>query len=405
METPAQNLRSLSLDLRRKEAVFWSILDTAGEGFITANEAGRIELFNAAAERMFGYGPQEIYGSPVAGLFLDAPAGSLTTKGQVRVRGQRKGGEGFEAEVTVATLEVFDKDLVILVVQDITERLALQSHSNQSQKLESIGQLAAGIAHEINTPTQFVGDNVRFLSGAIGEIFTVLRDTIALIETLSGSPEVSDAVTALAAELEELDFEFLEKEVPQAIAQSIEGVERVAGIVRAMKNFSHPGSLGLGQVDLNQSIQNTLTVSRSEWKYQAELTLELDPDLPLVCCAEGEVNQVILNMIVNASHAIESSRGEDSPLGTLRIATHADGDEVLIDIQDSGCGMPPHVQERIFDPFFTTKGVGKGTGQGLALASNVVRAHAGTIEVHSKVGEGTRFCIHLPIAGPKDSHA
>ena len=400
MSTHSEALRALSLDLRRKEAVFWSILDTAGEGLITADVGGRIELFNSAAERLFGFGPQEIHGSPVGDLFEGLELGRLKKSSLLRTRGIRKGGESFDAEVTTSTLEVFDKDLVILVVRDITERLEQQAISSQSQKLESIGQLAAGIAHEINTPTQFVGDNVRFLSGAIGEVFAVLKDTIALVAELESQPEVSSLVRALAEDLEELDFQFLEKEVPQAIAQSIEGVERVAGIVRAMKNFSHPGSLGLGLVDLNQAIQNTLTVSRSEWKYQAELELQLDESLPLACCAEGEINQVILNMIVNASHAIEAARGKDGAMGKLTIGTRVVEDEVLITIADTGCGMPPEVQERIFDPFYTTKGVGKGTGQGLALANNVIRAHDGSIDVDSVPGAGTTFTIHLPLAGP-----
>ena len=380
--------------------MFWSILDTAGEGLITADVDGRIELFNSAAERLFGYGPQEIHGSPVGNLFEGLELDEREKSCLVRTRGIRKGGELFDAEVTTSTLEVFDKDLVILVVRDITERLEQQALSSQSQKLESIGQLAAGIAHEINTPTQFVGDNVRFLSGAIEEVFAVLKDTIALVAELESRSEASSMVKALAEHLEELDFLFLEEEVPRAIAQSIEGVERVAGIVRAMKNFSHPGSLGLGLVDLNQAIQNTLTVSRSEWKYQAELELVLDEGLPLVCCAEGEINQVILNMIVNASHAIEASRDKDAAMGKLTLGTRVVEDEVLITIADTGCGMPREVQERIFDPFYTTKGVGKGTGQGLTLANNVIRAHEGSVDVDSVPGVGTTFTIHLPFAGP-----
>jgi len=401
MDPSTESVRSLTLDLRRKEAVFWSILDTAGEGFITADEHGRIDLFNAAAERIFGFGPRDIVGQMVTTLFEGVEEEHLTKSGQQNLRGIRKDGQNFDCEATFSQLNVFDRSMTILIVKDITERLAVEAQSNQSQKLESIGQLAAGIAHEINTPTQFVGDNVRFLKGAIDEVFEVLDSAHALLADLKDGAPALDALTKLAEQIEELDLEFLEEEVPQAISQSIDGVDRVAGIVRAMKNFSHPGSLGLGPVDLGAAIQNTLTVSRSEWKYQAELELELEPNLPTVTCSEGEINQVFLNMIVNASHAIESSREEGDPLGKLRIATRHEGDEVVIEIQDSGCGMPPDVQERIFDPFFTTKGVGKGTGQGLALASNVVHAHEGSIVVDSAPGEGTRFSIRLPIAGPR----
>lgn len=401
MDPQAGPALSSALDLRRKEAVFWSILDTAGEGFITADEHGLIDIFNAAAERIFGFGPQDIVGQPVTRLFEDEGEKALERRGLQVLRGIKKDGQRFDCEATFSRLNVFDRSMTILIVKDITERLALESQSNQSQKLEAIGQLAAGIAHEINTPTQFVGDNVRFLKGALDEVFEVLDETQAVLEGLSKGDPQDQAASELARKLAELDLEYLEEEVPQAISQSIDGVERVAGIVRAMKNFSHPGSLGLGPVDLGAALQNTLTVSHSEWKYQAELELELEPDLPSVTCSEGEINQVFLNMIVNASHAIEAARSEGDPLGTLHIAARRDGEDVVIQIQDSGCGMPPEVQARIFDPFFTTKGVGKGTGQGLALASNVVRAHKGSIAVDSTPGEGTCFSIRLPISGPE----
>ena len=400
--------RELSLELRRSQALFCSILDTAGEAFVTCDGHGRVELFNAAAERVFGIGPTIAIGSELSTLLRSAKGEDLhfedlarDAKLQFQGRGLRGDGTEFQAEVSLSGLEVHDRTMRILVIQDVTERRELEAQRHQTQHLESIGQLAAGIAHEINTPTQFVGDNVRFLRDSVTEMLEGLEAAAKTVGTLLEDAGLDEARRAslgeLAEELEELDLEFLVEEVPQAIAQSINGIERVGKIVQAMRNFSHPGSMGKAPTDLNQCIENTCTVSSSAWKYQAELALELAVDLPKVECSESEVNQVILNLVVNGAHAIEARRAEGDPLGTLCIKTSADDAGVRIDVTDDGCGMPPEVKQRVFEPFFTTKGVGKGTGQGLALAHNVATAHGGHIEVESSPGAGTCFSLSLPL--------
>jgi signal transduction histidine kinase len=194
----------------------------------------------------------------------------------------------------------------------------------------------------------------------------------------------------------------LKEEIPRALNQSLEGVDRVAKIVRAMKEFSHPAREKTA-TDLNRAIQSTITVASNEWKYVAEVDMDLDTNLPAVHCSPAEFNQVVLNMVVNAAHAIADVVGDGSKgKGKIRVKTRPDGDWAIVEISDSGCGMPAHIQQRIFDPFFTTKEVGKGTGQGLAIAHNVVvDKHGGTIKVVSSPGAGTTFIIRLPIGGNK----
>jgi PAS domain S-box-containing protein len=289
---------------------------------------------------------------------------------------------------------------VVLMGEDVTERLDLERELVQAQKLESIGQLAAGIAHEINTPTQFVGDNVRFLSDSFADLLAVLdrnRELLASAKTGICPPGL---IEACETEMRRADLDYLTEEIPKAIAQSAEGIERIAKIVRAMKDFAHPGSEEKVGVDLNKAIGSTVEVSRNEWKYVADLTTDLASDLPLVPCLQGQFNQVILNMIVNAAHAIGDRIKSTGQKGIISIMSCRVDDWAEIRITDNGPGIPEHIRHKIFDPFFTTKEVGKGTGQGLAIArSVVVDKHRGTITVESQVGQGTTFIVRLPLNG------
>jgi signal transduction histidine kinase len=265
------------------------------------------------------------------------------------------------------------------------------------EKLASIGTLAAGVAHEINTPTQFVSDNLSFLKDAYLSINAVLTQ----LDLGGRSP--AQAWADLQRTAKDCDLDFFRAEIPGALQQSVEGMERVAHIVKSMKEFSHPGSVGRQAVDLNRNILSTITVCRNEWKYVAEVATELDADLPPLPCFAGEVNQVVLNLVVNAVHAIQdnpATKSQPGGKGLIRVASRLDGEGIRIDIADSGCGIPPEIQARIFDPFFTTKEVGRGTGQGLALAHSViVDRHQGRLSFDSKVGEGTTFHLWLPLAG------
>jgi two-component system, NtrC family, sensor kinase len=283
---------------------------------------------------------------------------------------------------------------VIGTMVDIHAAMLKQMQAANANKLESIGQLAAGVAHEINTPTQYVGDNVRFL----GDAFESVHRFIDELTTLMGANGDSIPSAEVRAVLTRADIPYLRDEIPKAITQSLDGIKRIAQIVGAMKEFSHPGQERT-PTDINHAITNTITVATNEWKYLATIVKDFDPAMPLVPVIPGEFNQVILNIIVNAAHAIGDARpGEANRKGTIRISTRHSGQWAEVRIEDDGCGMPPDVQQKIFDPFFTTKPVGKGTGQGLSIAHNViVTKHRGSISVSSEPGRGTAFTIRVPL--------
>jgi two-component system NtrC family sensor kinase len=293
----------------------------------------------------------------------------------------------------------------MIVGADITEKKSREDQLRQAQKLEAIGQLAAGIAHEINTPTQFVSDNVNFFK----ESWAGLSDLLASVRKLSSKPATlasqSEGWSEIEAAEKKIDLDYLTQEVPKAIDQTLDGLQRIKKIVRAMKEFSHLGSSKLQPTDLNRAIQNTITVTRSEWKYVADLKTDLDPDLPQVPCLVDQFNQVILNLLVNAAHAIQDATAEGSlSKGLITVTTRKEGDSAQISIADTGKGIPEEIRHRIFEPFFSTKEVGRGTGQGLALAhATIVNEHKGRIWFESEVGKGTVFFIQLPLASSSEA--
>ena len=285
--------------------------------------------------------------------------------------------------------------------EDITERKRLQAQLFQAQKLESVGQLAAGIAHEINTPTQHIGDNVHFLKDAFQELNSLLANYERLSVAGEGNSLSSETLAEVEAAIKRADAGYLLEEIPKAIEQMLEGVTRVARLVGAMKEFSHPGAKEKAPVDLNHAIENTIIVARNEWKYVADMETDFDPTLPRISCLPGEFNQVILNLILNAAHAIDDVAGkEGSVKGKIKVQTRNGQEWAEIRVQDTGTGIPEPVRARVFDPFFTTKEIGKGTGQGLAIArSVVVDKHQGTIHFETEEGKGTTFIVRLPKAG------
>jgi signal transduction histidine kinase len=287
----------------------------------------------------------------------------------------------------------------IELVEDITQKNALERELHQAQKLESIGQLAAGIAHEINTPIQYVGDNVRFLEDAFGDLSAVLKAYARLLDIARKEPANQDIVKEVDSASVAADIPYLSEEIPSAIEQSLEGVQRVSKIIQAMRQFSHPGTGRKEMVDINQALQNTIAVARNEWKYVADLETDFAGDLPPVSCMPGEMNQVFLNLLINAAHAIgELTEDGKKGKGVIRISTHSKNGCVQIRVSDTGGGIPGSIQTRIFDPFFTTKPVGKGTGQGLAIAHSVItEKHEGNIRFETGDGIGTTFIIELPV--------
>lgn len=283
--------------------------------------------------------------------------------------------------------------------------LSLEVKLRQAQKMQAVGSLASGIAHEINTPIQFIGDNIRFLQDSFSDLSSILTKLTNLKSTESVEVKAGSLVAELSKDVREIDIDFIQDEVPLALEQSLEGINRVASIVKAMREFAHPGSDEPMAVDINKAIKSTITVARNEWKYFADMETDFDPDLPLISCVPGEINQAMLNIIVNAAQAIgQRPDKKDEEKGTISISTRHDGNWAEIRISDTGIGISDEVKPRIFEPFFTTKDVGKGTGQGLAIVySVIVEKHHGELFMESEMGSGTTFILRLPLKEQRES--
>lgn len=369
----------------------------------------RITRWNFAAAALFGLSEPEVLGKQLGscGVRWQLPNIQEEIRSWCSEHKSRRcdrvpfenNGETRLLGLTITSITMADENLTELLVigSDITARSTLEDQLRQAQKLESVGQLAAGIAHEINTPTQYIGDNVLFLKGAFQDLKSLLMNYERLL-TAAKSNTPSETEPGAVTTVDPTDAAYLLDEIPKAIEQTLEGVSRVSTLVNAMKEFSHPGTKEKILLDLNHAIESTITVARNEWKYVAEMETDLDPSLPLISCQPGEFNQVILNLIVNAAHAISDIVGKNSSKkGTIKVQTRNYPECAEIRIQDSGGGIPEKARARVFDPFFTTKEIGKGTGQGLAIArSVVVDKHNGTIHFETEEGKGTTFIIRLP---------
>jgi PAS domain S-box-containing protein len=400
--------------LREAERKYRGIFDDAVFGVFQSTPDGRYLTVNPAMARILGYDsaeeliaavsdiPHQLYVNPSDRVELDL---ALDKSGVVRkfeCEVFRK--DGSRIWVAFVARAIRENGVIVRyegMCEDVTESKLLRSQLLQAQKLESVGQLAAGIAHEINTPTQYIGDNVRFLKDAFESLNRLLTNYEHLLAVCKANALPGEIMQEVSAAVTEADAPYLLEEIPKAIDQSLEGVSRVSRLVSAMKEFSHPGTKEKTPLDLNHAIESTITVARNEWKYVADLETDFDRSLPLIPCHPSEFNQVILNMIVNASHAIADVVGNGgSQKGKIKVQTRNCQDHLEIRICDTGAGIPEKVRPRIFDPFFTTKEVGKGTGQGLAIArSVVVDKHGGSIHFETEVGKGTTFIICLPHDG------
>ena len=273
-----------------------------------------------------------------------------------------------------------------------------QARLLQAQKLEAVGQLAAGIAHEINTPIQFISSNTAFLEDSFKDVRQLIKGLQKLLLPFSRGPALAETGREIEKLLEELDWDYLDNEIPMAIQQSKEGIQRVSAVVQAMKEFSHPGTKEKAYHDLQRIIETTVTVASNEWKYCAEIATNFEPDLPKVFCLADEIGQVILNILINASHAIAAKNPAGTDKGRITISSRRVQEHVEISIEDTGTGIPENIQAKVFDPFFTTKEVGKGTGQGLAICHDVINnKHGGALSLTSERGKGSVFTIQLPI--------
>ncbi len=387
-------------------------LEQAAEGIVVTDTTGTILYVNPSFERVTQFSREESLGRPHDLIQSNREDECELTEmrraigaGRVwkgRVANTRKDGSMYQSETTISPVRDASGAIrnYVIVSYDVTKEATLEAQLIQAQKMEAIGELASGIAHEINTPTQYIGDNIRFFQESSRNIFDLLAKYDELVNALKKNESVANLVKDVDRMVQTLDLEYLIEEIPTAIQQSLEGNSRVAEIVRAMKEFAHPGIEEKAGYDINHGIQNTIAVARNEWKYVADVELDLDPRVPEVPCLPGSFNQVVLNLVVNAAHAITDVVGDGSSgKGKIRISTRAIDGWAEVRVSDTGTGIPETIRKKIFDPFFTTKRAGKGTGQGLALVhAVVVDKHSGTIEVESELGKGTTFIIRIPLA-------
>lgn len=382
-------------------------VDHAAEAIQWLNAQGQIVYANDAACATLKRSREELVGMSVhekrpvfSKEYWDKLWKELTTRNAMTLESQlqTRSGETVPVEINANYLQFDGQEYCFMFARDTTERRALESQLRQAQKLEGIGHLAAGIAHEINTPTQFVTDNLTFMQDAWKSVLELMqRYRTAIRDSAESLP--ATLVASLQDAEQSSDLEFISNEVPRAIEQSLDGARRVAKIVRAMKEFSHPDSAEKTATDLNRAIESTITVARNEWKYVSDIVTEFDDSMPAVVCYPGDINQVVLNLIVNAAHAIKE-KVKEGEKGRITVRTRNRGEWIEIAVEDTGSGIPLAIQGKVFDPFFTTKEVGKGTGQGLSLAYTViVKKHGGKIWFETEVGKGTTFFVTLPTTG------
>lgn len=389
-------------------------LHSIADGVITTDTLGNISSINRMGEKITGWKQDEVQDKPFANVFqiiiderilkvCDNPLEKVLNENEITDHIRLLTKNNIRKIISANAAPIRDKNYntvgYVIIFRDITEQKKVEAQLALSQKLKSIGELAAGIAHEINTPMQYIGDNITFLQRAINDIYDLLED----YKQLKNKPEDDKIFEFLVEKIlkkeEKLDVAYLLEEIPKAFKETLEGIEKIKKIVYAMKDFAHPGKKEMKPADINKAVEVTATISRNEWKYVAELETDLQPGLPFVYCVIDEINQVLLNMIVNAAQAIKEAQITNSLIkGKIAVTTKVDGGNVSISLSDNGIGIPKTMIDKIFEPFFTTKEVGKGTGQGLAIAYNIiVNKHKGTIEVDSEEGKGTVFTIRLPI--------
>ncbi len=408
---------------RRQEAFLDSITRTMGEGCVVVDAQGVVTFVNPESEWILGWEGPQMVGKRWLDLVSRTPSGERDDEAsplhQTLSDGmsRREEGEvflhreGMLIPVAYAVSPLLEDQTIIgavITFNDISERQRsekerrrLERQLNQHHKMEAVGQLAGGIAHEINTPIQYIGENLRFLREAYLDFLRVLDAYLALLQQAEAKGVLRFEVQRVKAVREEVEADYLRAEIPKTLEQSLDGTEQIAGIVQAMKEFAHPGSKQKAPADLNRIVRNAVAVCKNEWKYVAEAELRLDPDLPEVYCLGGEISQVVLNLVVNAAHAIEAAHPEGK--GRITISSALRDGLAEVRVSDTGTGIPEAIRESVFNPFFTTKEVGRGTGQGLAIAQDIVMGkHRGRLFFETEPGQGTTFVMQLPLRTEPD---
>ena len=408
IEEDISELKRAEEALRASERRYRQLTEATLDAIVVADERGVISLFNAAAQRTFGYSEQEVLGQPLTILmppeyheahqrglrhYLETREARVVGR-TIELRGRRKDGEVFPLELSLSAVELPEEIYFLGAIRDLTERQRLQARIVQSEKLASLGLMSAGVAHEINNPLAYVANNLAVLERDIRGLTALVAAYEAAQAILeSARPDLAAQVAQLA---EEIDLPYVKEHIEQIVSSTRQGVKRVADIVQNLRGFARLDQAAVGWVNLHDAITSSLEMIRGRLGRRHIVVEQQFGDLPLVMCASAQINQVFLNLLVNALQAIEAtSKGG----GRIEIRTRAAGDEVIVEVADDGRGIPAELLPRIFDPFFTTKAVGEGTGLGLSISHGIVSDHGGRIEVENTPGQGSRFRVILPIRG------
>ncbi len=378
-------------------------LEFAGEGIVSTDQEGTITVANEAAERILGWPHGKLIGNSLGQILPHPTLGANGAQKNGVREGQLRQHDGKQLEAEWRISPIREGNTIVgnvLLFRDVSDRRRLERRLVQAEKMEAVGQLAAGVAHEINTPLQFIGDNTTFAITSVTRLLAAADAARALL----GDPRVRELAPgtseALDNALREAKLDYLLQELPVALQQTLDGVHRAVSIVQVLRNFAHPDNAEQESVDVREIIEDALVLSRGKWKDIADIYARYLHSEARIVCSRGELSQVIINLLLNSVHAIEEAqRSMDLERGRIEIETSCANGQLAIRMTDNGTGIPKDIQSRVFEPFFTTKEVGKGTGQGLALAhSVVVQRHLGSLELDSEVGKGTTLTIALPIA-------
>ena len=412
-----KDMAGLNTSLEAERMRMRMLFEQAPVGMVRTEVGGPITEVNETFTRMLGYTAAEIVGrkhvdfvhpderevaaTALVALWASPGRTSFTTARRFLT----KSGQTVHTNVSVSVARdaAGTPLFAVAVIEDVTEQRQLEMELRHAQKLESVGILAAGIAHEINTPIQFVGDNAEFLRTGFMDLLTLCERYQAVLGHVQAQLPPQDQAALVEAE-NAADFTYLREHAPAAFASTMDGVERVANIVKAMKTFARQDGPGKAPADINLALRSTLTVARNELKYVADVETELAP-LPNLLCNVGDLNQVFLNLLLNAADAVRDAVGSSGARGTIRVRSLQQGGEIVVAVSDSGPGIPEPIRNRIFEPFFTTKEVGRGSGQGLAISRAVVERHGGALTFDTEMGVGTTFYVRLPTGGDRASSA
>lgn len=376
---------------------------------IAVDENGEVTQWSNAAEKAFGLNSRDTVGTIFQNLPLpwDWDIVRASVAECVTAQGVSRAGnvgyvnaDGQQSILMLTVSPIHDASRgqagYLILGEDVTEIITLEAQLSQAAKMEAIGQLAAGIAHEINTPTQYVSDSATFLREVYNDLAPIF-DTITNL-CASEDPLTANEVRKLRQVLRDTELEFMRREIPPTFERIETGIDKISSIVRAMNRFAYFGNDEKRMTDINELLDNALTISQNEWKYVANLTKDFDHDIGCVMCSPGDISQVFLNVIINAAHAVEEKVRGTAEKGTITVSTRMSGHCAEVRISDTGGGIPEHLKDKIFNLFFTTKKIGKGTGQGLAIAYNtIVTKHGGEITFESGPGKGTTFIIRIPM--------